>query len=72
MAEQSKIRYSNRTKHIEISKNFFEDWINKRVILLKHIDTKYQTADILTKLLIALIVLKYLSSLGIKEVLTLS
>ena len=43
--------HHNRTKHVEIDHHFIKEKIDSGVIKMKHIPTKEQIADILTKVL---------------------
>ena len=42
----------SRAKHIEIKHHFIRDYVQKRILCLKFIDTDHQWADIFTKPLV--------------------
>jgi len=59
------VRFSQRTKHIDIRYYFIRDYINTIDIRLKYIPTIEMTTDILTKLLAKLAFELLRSKLGI-------
>ena len=43
--------YSARTRHLDLRKDFVRDYISQKVINVKHIRTKNQSTNVLTKAL---------------------
>lgn len=59
--------FHGRSKHIDLQYHFIRDCVEKGLIVIKHVSTSEQRADILTKALAAAKFDKMRRLLGVKE-----
>lgn len=60
--------FHGRSKHIDIRCHFIRECVERGEIVVKHVSTHYQRADVLTKALATLKFKRMRKLLGVKEV----
>jgi hypothetical protein len=66
MAERPEQRFSERTKHITMQRDFFLNYIENKFIEIKWVPTETQLADIMTKPLSGIMTKHFTTMLGLK------